>query len=182
MFRLLQIHMIEELPKPSTNGPRTMVLAVWAGLVTGFIFLVVMFACTKSMDGLVNTTYVIPIVQILYDSTGQGGAATLMILLELNTIVSALSISTAASRLTYGFARDHGLPWSNYFAHTSTYWKMPVRATIGQTFIVTIIGVFYFCSRWVSGFPTIFSLVLAPVPFSLVWDPFQAHKLSPIDI
>ncbi|KAK6379866.1 hypothetical protein LTS17_005940 [Exophiala oligosperma] len=140
------IHMIEELPKPSTNGPRTMVLAVWAGLVTGFIFLVVMFACTKSMDGLVNTTYVIPIVQILYDSTGQGGAATLMILLELNTIVSALSISTAASRLTYGFARDHGLPWSNYFAHTSTYWKMPVRATIGQTFIVTIIGVFYFCS------------------------------------
>jgi len=52
-------------------------------------------------------------------------------LVASDTIVSCLSISTAASWLTHGFARDYGLPFSNYFAHTSSYWKMPVRATIG---------------------------------------------------
>lgn len=139
--------MIEELPNPGKNGPKAMNLAVSTGALTGLMFLIVVFACATSMDSLLETEFDLPYVQVLYDTIGRDGAAVLMILLQINTVVSGVSITTAASRLTFGFARDHGLPFSNYFAQTSEYWRMPVRATFGQAGVVSLIGIFFFASK-----------------------------------
>ena len=139
--------MIEELPNPGKTGPRVMNLAITTGIVTGSMFLIVVFACATSIDSLLSTEFSLPYVQVLLDSCGRTGAIILMMLLLINTIISGVSITTAASRLTFGFARDHGLPFSNYFAQTSNYWRMPLRATFGQAAVVSLIGIFFFVSK-----------------------------------
>lgn len=139
--------MIEELPKPEVNGPKAMVYSIWTGAGTGAILLVVLFACIQSLDLVLETPYGLPFVQILYDVVGQKGTIALIILIQVNTVISGASIVTAGSRLTYSFARDHGLPFSHYFAHVNEYWQMPVRATVGQCVIVSFLGIFFFASQ-----------------------------------
>ena len=50
---------------------------------------------------------------------------------------------TASSRLTWGFARDGGLPWSEYLAQVNKTWKAPVRALWAQGTIIALVGVLY---------------------------------------
>lgn len=45
-----------------------------------------------------------------------------------------------ASRLTWGFARDGGLPFSNYLMHVDTYWEIPARALWFQGAIISLVG------------------------------------------
>jgi amino acid transporter len=45
--------------------------------------------------------------------------------------------------LTWGFARDGGLPWSGYFAKVDDFWKVPVRALWLQGGVMALIGVLY---------------------------------------
>ncbi|KAJ5456096.1 uncharacterized protein N7458_003679 [Penicillium daleae] len=55
-----------------------------------------------------------------------------------------ISIMTTASRLTWGFARDGGLPFSNYLTHVDSYWKVPARALWAQGAIISLVGLLYF--------------------------------------
>jgi amino acid transporter len=50
---------------------------------------------------------------------------------------------TTASRLTWGFARDGGLPFSSYLSQVNNYWRVPVRVLFIQGIIVALIGVLY---------------------------------------
>jgi amino acid transporter len=50
---------------------------------------------------------------------------------------------TTASRLTWGFARDGGLPYSAYFSQVSKFWRVPVRVLCLQGVIIALIGVLY---------------------------------------
>lgn len=45
--------------------------------------------------------------------------------------------------MTWGFARDGGLPWSDYFAKVDGFWKAPVRALALQGAIIGLVGVLY---------------------------------------
>ncbi len=57
-----------------------------------------------------------PIIQILYNSTGSTAATTvLMTFLIFIGVVAVFSSLASVSRLTWAFARDKGLPFSNFF-------------------------------------------------------------------
>ena len=51
---------------------------------------------------------------------------------------------TTASRLTWGFARDGGLPFSAYLTKVNEFWRVPVRVLWTQGFIIALIGILYF--------------------------------------
>jgi amino acid transporter len=135
------IHMVEELPNPAKSGPRIIWLSVLTGAVTGFIFLVVCLFCIQNYSDIVEADYAfITLCQIVL---GVNGAAVLLALFIINGIGQNLSLATTASRLTWSFARDGGIPFYRYFAKVDDKWRSPVRATWAQGGIAALIGVLY---------------------------------------
>jgi amino acid transporter len=135
------IHMVEELPNPAKSGPRIIWLSVLTGAVTGFIFLVVCLFCIQNYSDIVDADYAF--ITLCQTVLGVNGAAVLLALFIINGIGQNLSLATTASRLTWSFARDGGIPFYRYFAKVDDKWRSPVRATWAQGGIAALIGVLY---------------------------------------
>lgn len=135
------IHMVEELPNPAKSGPRIIWLSVLTGAVTGFIFMVVCLFCMQNYADIVAADYAF--ITLCQSTLGLHGAAVLLALFIINGVGQNLSLATTASRLTWSFARDGGIPFHRYFAKVDSKWRSPVRATWAQGVIAGIIGVLY---------------------------------------
>lgn len=137
------VHMTEEIPRPRKNVPKVIWLSVVIGAVTGFIFMMVCLFCIQSMDTVLNPSTGLPFMDLLVETVGLEGGVALLALFIFNGMGQAVSILTTASRLTWGFARDGGLPWSQYFAKVDETWKVPARALWLQGGIIGLVGVLY---------------------------------------
>jgi choline transport protein len=137
------VHMIEEIPQPRRNGPKAIWLAVVCGAVSGFIFMVVCLFCIQSVSRVNNSPTGLPFMQLVQDVVGLEGAVALLALFVFNGLGQGVSVATTGSRLTWGFARDGGIPWSVYFAHVDQIWKVPARALWLQFGLIGLVGVLY---------------------------------------
>jgi choline transport protein len=137
------IHMIEEIPSPRTASPKVIWLAVAIGAVTGGIFMIVCLFCIQSLDSVLNSPTGLPFPQLIIDTVGLQGAAALITLFCVNGLGQGVSIMTTASRLTWGFSRDGGLPFSAYLTTVNEFWIVPVRVLWTQGFIIALIGILY---------------------------------------
>ncbi|SPJ74113.1 related to HNM1 - choline permease [Fusarium torulosum] len=137
------IHLVEEIPSPRKNIPRVIWLSVVIGAITGFIFMVVCLFCIVDMDIVTNPSTGLAFMDLLKQTVGLQGGTVLLTLFIVNGIGQGIGIVTTASRLTWGFARDGGIPWSAYFAHVDNKWKVPVRALWLQGGVMALIGVLY---------------------------------------
>ncbi|EME81680.1 uncharacterized protein MYCFIDRAFT_154374 [Pseudocercospora fijiensis CIRAD86] len=137
------IHLVEEIPAPRKNAPRVIWLAVLLGAITGFIFMVVCLFCIQDLATVEDGPTGLPFIELVQQTVGLEGGATLIALFIFNGLGQGVSIATTGSRLTWGFARDGGIPWSQYFAAVNPTWKVPARALWLQGFIIALIGVLY---------------------------------------
>lgn len=137
------IHMVEEIPAPRRNAPRAIYLAVLCGAISGFIFMLVCLFCIQDVDLIINSPTGLPFMDLIQDAIGLKGGVALIALFEFNGLGQGVSIATTASRLTWGFARDSGLPFSKYFSHVDTTWKVPARALWLQGFLIGLVGILY---------------------------------------
>lgn len=62
-------HMTEEMTHPSQDAPKSIILSVVLGAVTGLRFLVTLFLCITDIKGTAESSTGVPIIQIFYDST-----------------------------------------------------------------------------------------------------------------
>lgn len=141
------IHMVEELPSPRKNAPRVMYLAVIAGAISGGLFMVVCLFCIQDLDTVLNSDS--PFIQLVTDTVGQNGGTALIVLFIFNGLGQGVSILTTASRLSWGFARDGGLPFSKYFSDVNKTWKVPIRTLWANGLIISLIGILYLFSNTV---------------------------------
>lgn len=137
------IHMIEEIPHPTKNGPKAIYLAVTCGAASGFIFMVVCLFCIQDVRRVINSPTGLPFMQLVDDAFGLQGGAALLGLFIFNGLGQGVSIATTASRMTWGFARDGGIPWSAYFARVDPVWKVPARSLWLQGLIIGLVGILY---------------------------------------
>ncbi|KAJ5819570.1 hypothetical protein N7474_005161 [Penicillium riverlandense] len=135
------IHMVEEIPAPRRNAPRIIWMAVLFGAVTGFIFMVVCLFCIQNVKAVLNAD--LPFITLMLQTIGLKGATVLLSLFIWNGVGQGISILTTGSRLTWGFARDGGLPWSRYFSHVDPVWQVPARSLCLQGFLIALVGVLY---------------------------------------
>lgn len=133
--------MVEEIPAPRRNAPRAIWLSVVIGAVSGFIFMIVCLFCIQDMDTVINAD--LPFLQLVHDAIGLQGGTALLALFVFNGLGQGISIFTTGSRLTWGFARDGGIPWSAYFAHVDATWRAPARAMVLQGVVIGVVGVLY---------------------------------------
>jgi amino acid transporter len=135
--------MVEEIPSPGRNAPKAMYLSIICGAISGFIFMMACLFCIQDLDTVLNSPTGFPFVEVLQNALGLTGGAVLTALFIFNGFGQGISVLTSASRLTWGFARDGGLPWGKYFSYVDTTWKVPARALWLQCFIICLIGVLY---------------------------------------
>lgn len=138
------IHLIEELPSPQKNGPRVLWLSIVSGAISGGIFMIVCLFCIQSLENVLAPASGLPFLELVRQTVGPKGTIALFCIFTFNGLCQGVSITTTASRLTWGFARDGGLPFSNYLMHVDTYWKVPARALWSQGAIISLVGVLYF--------------------------------------
>ena len=137
------IHMIEELPDPRRNGPKAILLTIVCSAITGLLFMIVCLFCIQDVNRVIDTPTGLPFIRLIQDATGLDGGAAVIALFIANGLGQAMSCMTTSSRLTWGFARDGGIPLSSYFSHIDPYWKVPVRALWLQGATIGLIGVLY---------------------------------------
>lgn len=139
------IHFSDELDNPRRTGPKVMWLSVALGWASGWIFMLVCLFCIQDWDALAESED-IPFIPIVTGALGRNGGAVLIAVFIMNGLCQGASIVTTASRLTWSFARDGGLPFSNYLKNVNPYWKAPVRAIWIQGIIIGLVGVLYLFS------------------------------------
>lgn len=137
------IHMIEELPEPRKNAPRIAWLAVSLGAATGWIFMVVCLFCIQDLETVIDGPTGLPFSDLVLQTIGRTGSCVLLSLLVVNGLGQAVSMATTGSRLTWGFARDGGIPWSGYFSKVDPFWKVPARALWLQGALIALVGILY---------------------------------------
>ena len=137
------VHMVEEIPAPRKNIPRVIWLSVALGSLTGFIFMVVCLFCVQGLETVLNPSTGLPFVNLMAEVIGIKGGVALLSLFIFNGMGQAVSLMTTASRLTWGFARDGGIPWSGYFSRVNETWRVPARALCLQGGIIALVGVLY---------------------------------------
>jgi len=117
--------MSEEVRKARHAVPRAMFWTVALNGLLAYAIILVMLFCLGDLDAAVNATF--PIIEICTQATGSVKAATAMVsgLLVVSTAVTLGSIASA-SRLTWAWARDGGLP--AWFSHISSRHRVPVRS------------------------------------------------------
>ncbi|KAF9769347.1 hypothetical protein IL306_013247 [Fusarium sp. DS 682] len=138
------LHLTEEMPNPSRDAPRAMLLAIVIGGVTGFLFILVILFCLTDPATILASSTGMPIVELFLQSTKSRAAATILALMLSICFINGTSASiTSASRLLYAMARDKGIICHNYFAHIEPKLDVPVR-TIALCFVFNVLfGLLY---------------------------------------
>ena len=111
-------HMAEEVRKADVNVPRSMVMSQLLNGIFAIAMTIIILFGIGDIKAMLSTKTKYPIIQILYGATGSKGATTVLItLMTIIILFTALGILASASRLTWAFARDSGLPFPKTFAH-----------------------------------------------------------------
>lgn len=63
-------HMVEEMPNPSVNAPKAMVLAVIIGSSSSFVFLICLLFCIKDVDAVISGSSG-ALLGAMYQATGE---------------------------------------------------------------------------------------------------------------
>jgi amino acid transporter len=110
-------HMAEETQEASLNVPRGIIGSYCIGAASGLLMLITFaFAYTPQAlnSDVYHATY-FAFMAVYETATGSaGGTQALTAIIIVLTFFSATNFMASASRQTYAFARDGGLPFSKY--------------------------------------------------------------------
>ena len=129
--------MCEEVRKARHGVPRAMFWTIALNGVLAYGIVLVMLFCMGDISAALNSPF--PIIEICQQATGSLSAATAMVcgLLIISCAVNLASISSA-SRLTWAWSRDGGLP--AWFSYISPRHRIPIRSIWLPIFIVMILA------------------------------------------
>lgn len=134
------IHMIEEIPNPKVEGPKIMATAIGIGTFTGFVLVTCLMFTLTDVDE-VNSSSAGPLLSILYQATrSKAGAICLLIFPVICMVFTSTALMTTSSRMSYAFARDHGLPFSHFFARVHPTLDVPLNSLLWTAVWIVILG------------------------------------------
>jgi choline transport protein len=154
--------MSEEVRNPSVVIPKILIQTIIINGALAFGFVLVLLFCIGNVSSALNTNTGFPVIEIFYQATSSKSAATVM-MASITTIGLASNIGVVASvsRLTWAFARDGGLPYSEFFAHVDSKHHVPYRAIGLVSTTVVLLSLINI------GSSTALSAILALTTFSL---------------
>jgi choline transport protein len=136
-------HIIDEMPQPHIYAPMAMIAAPIIGSFSSFIILIVFLFVLNDFDS-VTTSTAGPLLEILYQATSnKAGAICLYMFPVISMAFAAIGILCASSRQTHAFAKDKGIPFSNFWSRESVRWGVPIQSITMTSVWVIIFGLVY---------------------------------------
>lgn len=149
--------MTEEMKNASREAPKAIIMSVYIGAITGFIFLISVCFCIGDISSTALSTTGVPLIQIFYDSTGSVvGTCFLTSLIVVCVLFTANALMAEGSRSLFAFARDRGLPFSSLFAKVESKRQVPVFAILLCCGVQMALNSIYFGT--LTGFNTVISI------------------------
>ncbi|KAK5684577.1 hypothetical protein LTS10_004449 [Elasticomyces elasticus] len=123
------LHLSDEVKNPEIRVPKALITSYCVNAVVAFGFMIVLLFFMGDPEEALSTATGWPIIQICYQAGRTLPAAnTLMAIVIIPSIIGYFNSLASVSRLTWAFARDDGLPFSEYFKVVHPKLRIPTRA------------------------------------------------------
>ncbi|RPA93626.1 amino acid transporter [Choiromyces venosus 120613-1] len=135
-------HLAEEVPRPSVNLPRAIILAPIVGFIATFTMLVcIMFSIpADSFESILTSPIGYPLIQIVLNATESRTASLIITLLVLYiSVQNIMNCCQISSRVIWSFARDGGFIFPKFFREVHPTLAAPVRAIYAVWAIGTVL-------------------------------------------
>jgi amino acid transporter len=136
--------MAEECADPTTKVPWAISLCVPVGGLAGFFFILPICFTMPPLEDIILAPYgqALPyIFQVVMGSPGGGLGLTFLVLAI--TVFCSISITVAASRCTWAFARDDAIPGAKIFSRVNHTLGVPLWALVLTTIVQMLLGLIY---------------------------------------
>jgi choline transport protein len=111
----------DEVKDPARKVPQSMVLSIVINGGMALAFMIAILFTLGDPETALATPTGYPIIQVLYGATkSKAGTTVIMVCLLWNGLVALFSALASISRLSWAFARDHGLPFPEFFGYVSS--------------------------------------------------------------
>ncbi|KAF1361234.1 amino acid transporter [Lizonia empirigonia] len=136
------VHMSEEVKNASTDVPRSMLMSLGInGTLAVGLLLAVLFSATDIETLLTIESPLSPFIRIFRSAVGSTAGATIMVSIIIALeFCSAMGCLAAASRMTWSFARDRGLPFSHALSIIDQRTTIPVVAIVVVTVLSALLS------------------------------------------
>ena len=149
--------MTEEIKHARKQAPRAIILSVYMGGITGFIFLIAACFCIGNIESTAETSTLVPIIQIFHNSTKSvAGSTCLTVLLIVIGVGASNALTAEGGRAVYAFARDSGLPFSDVWSKVESKRFIPVYGLCLTVLVQIALNSIYYGSY--TGFLTVVSI------------------------
>lgn len=134
-------HMSEETENAEVVVPQALITSVTVNGCMGFGFLIALLFTMGDIETILETPTMYPIIAIFYQATGSYRATNAMVSgLVISAIFAVFGLMASASRTTWAFARDNGLPYSATLATVDKRRSIPTNAIALTTFLLLLLG------------------------------------------
>ncbi|KAL2202645.1 amino acid transporter [Sarocladium strictum] len=171
------LHLAEEVKEPEKTVPRALMAIITIGFISGFSFAIAMCYGIQDLESLMGAT--IPIYDLWRQAAKSDLAGTIfVIILHIITLFAVLAVQQTASRMTWAFARDGGLPGRSWLAHVDDRKQVPVWSLLANALVIFVSGCIYLGSM--AAFSAIIgsSLILQLLSFVIPSVLLMWHKRS----
>ena len=108
----------EEVINASVIVPWCMIGTILLNGTLGFATVIAFLFCIGNVDDALNSATGYDFIEVFYAATKSHAGASVMTAIPTALVICAsFGFLASASRLTWAFARDKGLPFSNFLAH-----------------------------------------------------------------
>ncbi|KAF8924518.1 amino acid transporter [Dissophora ornata] len=132
-------HMSEETEKSYVNGPRGILLSIFASVLIGLGLALAMTFGIQDYDNTLSSAFGAG-PQIFLDCAGKKGGSVLIFIIVFAGWLCGVATVAANSRMIYAFARDGGLPFSPFWTVLNKRTQMPLRLVWLSVVIVIILA------------------------------------------
>ncbi|RMY29702.1 hypothetical protein D0865_15449 [Hortaea werneckii] len=178
-------HMSEEARNPRTTIPWSLITSITLNGALGFGMLLALLYCQGDVMQNLESPTGFPFLEAFLQALRSLPWATAYTSILLVLLIFAnVAVLAATSRTTYAFARDNGLPFSNYLGHLHEGSKLPIWALAFSVTITMLLGLINIGSS--TAFNAVISLVVAAYYSSyfnaialLTWRKFNSTAPEP---
>lgn len=156
--------MAEEVEDAGRSVPIAIVWSYVLNGIMGFILLISYLFAIPNVDDALKDPSAYPFIYAFRNAVPIAGVNGLTSVVLILVVASNISFNAATSRQTWSFARDRGLPFSNWIGHVNPRKEIPANAVALTCLISALLSLINIGS--VAAFNAIISLQVVALMFT----------------